>query len=159
MYLAASGDKCRIHHKAALQHLSLQGCLFSLQQNVCENGRQLPNNSTVYGYRLYLFTSMYAYVHKTIPFLCQTVCHQDEKQELKSNAVLGENNMHLSCLTATVQKKKWPISGDRYLLIKAKVSYTTDASQIQSFAILAILLLCHLLGGSCVFWNKTNSIC
>lgn len=49
---------------------------------------------------------MYAYVHKTIPFLCQTVCHQDEKQELKSNAVLGENSMHLSCLTATAQKKK-----------------------------------------------------
>lgn len=61
MYSTASGEGCCGHHAAALQHLLLQGFLFSLQQNVYENGDeyQIITLSKVIDYVYLLYISVY----------------------------------------------------------------------------------------------------
>lgn len=159
MYFAASGDKCCIHHIAALQHLSLQGCLLSLQQNVCENGRQVPNNSTIYGYIfIYLYVCICTQNHSILLSNCKS---SRWKTRIKKQ-FCSWRKQHAPLLLNSNCTKKWPLSQKRYILIKAQLSSTTEASQIQSFAILAILLLCqvHLLGGQlCILkQNERNML-
>lgn len=82
MYSTASGEGCCRHHVAALQHLLVVGFLFSVQQNVYENGGKYQITTVsmaidyvylLYVYRfgfIYIFICMYA--HKIIPLFSQS---------------------------------------------------------------------------------------